>query len=58
MRRKLTPAFVAKPPLPDKGDRVIYWDASQAGFGLMVTMSGHRPTCASTVPPANPTACI
>lgn len=42
MRRKLTPAFVAKPPLPEKGDRVIYWDANQAGFGLMVTMSGHR----------------
>ncbi len=42
MRRKLTPAFVAKPPFPEKGDRVIYWDATQAGFGLMVTQAGHR----------------
>jgi integrase len=41
MRRKLTPAFVAKPPTPVK-DRAIYWDASQAGFGLMVTKSGHK----------------
>jgi integrase len=41
MRRKLTPAFVVKPPIPEK-DRAIYWDASQAGFGLMVTKSGHK----------------
>jgi integrase len=42
MRSKLTPAFVAKPPLPEKGDRVIYWDATQSGFGLMVTKAGHK----------------
>src|ERR1700722_2084596 len=41
MRSKLTPAFVAKPPLPEKGDRVIYWDSTQSGFGLMVTKAGH-----------------
>jgi integrase len=41
MRRKLTPAFVAKPSIPEK-DRAIYWDAGQAGFGLMVTKSGHK----------------
>jgi hypothetical protein len=37
MRTKLTPAFVAKPPHPKKGDRVFYWDTTQSGFGLMVT---------------------
>jgi len=42
MRSKLTPAFVAKPPLPEKGDRAIYWDATQSGFGLMVTKAGHK----------------
>jgi hypothetical protein len=42
MRRKLTPAFVQKPPLPEKGDRVVYWDEALPGFGLMVTKSGHR----------------
>jgi integrase len=42
MRSKLTPAFVAKPPLPEKGDRVIYWDSTQSGFGLMVTKAGHK----------------
>jgi integrase len=42
MRIKLTPAFVAKPPLPKKGDRVLYWDTTQSGFGLMVTAAGHR----------------
>jgi hypothetical protein len=33
--------LVAKPPIPDK-DRAIYWDSGQAGFGLMVTKSGHK----------------
>jgi integrase len=42
MRKKLAPAFVAKPPLPEKGDRVVYWDADPRGFGLMVTASGHK----------------
>jgi integrase len=42
MRTKLTPAFVANPPPPADGDRVFYWDAGQAGFGLMVTAGGHK----------------
>jgi integrase len=46
MRRDLTPAFVAKPPLPEKGDRVIYWDAQQPGLGLVVTERGHKSWCA------------
>jgi integrase len=41
MRVKLTPAFVAKPPVPEK-DRVVYWDATQKGLGLVVTKAGHR----------------
>lgn len=43
MRVKLTPALLAKPPLPDPPkDRTIHWDAGMAGFGLMVTISGHH----------------
>jgi integrase len=42
MRVKLTPAFVAKAPLPEKGDRAICWDLALPGFGLMVTSAGHR----------------
>jgi integrase len=42
LRKKLTPAFVAEPPLPEKGDRVIYWDSEQTGLGLVVTTAGHR----------------
>ncbi len=42
MRVKLTPAFVAKAPLPEKGDRAIWWDLALPGFGLMVTSAGHR----------------
>jgi integrase len=45
MRKELTPAFVAKPPLPQKGDREIYWDAQQPGLGLVVTESGHKSWC-------------
>ena len=42
MRMKLTPAFVAKPPLPEPPkDRAIHWDGSLPGFGLMVTANGH-----------------
>jgi integrase len=43
MRVKLTPAFVARPPMPEPPkDRVIHWDSSQPGFGLMVTAGGHK----------------
>jgi integrase len=45
MRKDLTPAFVARPPLPQKGDREIYWDAQQPGLGLVVTESGHKSWC-------------
>jgi integrase len=42
MRVKLTPVFVAKPPLPEPPrDRTIHWDGSLPGFGLMVTGNGH-----------------
>jgi len=42
MRVKLTPSFVDKPTLPmAPKDRVIHWDASLPGFGLMVTTKGH-----------------
>ena len=40
MKHKLTPAFVAAPPLPEPGrDRVTYWEGN---FGLMVTKNGHK----------------
>ena len=42
MRTKLTPTFVKEAPLPEKGDRVIYWEVRQPGFGLMVTSTGAR----------------
>jgi integrase len=43
MRVKLTPGFVARPPMPEPPkDRVIHWDSSQPGFGLMVTAGGHK----------------
>jgi integrase len=42
MRVKLTPGFIAKAPLPETGDRVIYWDSELRGFGLMVTKGDHR----------------
>jgi integrase len=38
----LTPAFVASAPRPAGGDRVLYWDSSQSGFGLVVTAGGHK----------------
>src|SRR5258708_6120667 len=41
MRAKLTPAFIAKLPVPVTG-RTIYWDAAMPGFGLMVTKNGHK----------------
>jgi integrase len=42
MKVKLTPAFVAKPALPEPPkDRTIHWDGSLPGFGLMVTANGH-----------------
>jgi hypothetical protein len=58
MRSKLTPAFVAKPPLPEKGDRVIYWDSTQSGFGLMVTKAGHKYMSASTAPAGCRVECL
>jgi integrase len=42
MRHKLTPGFVKTAALPEKGDRVLYWDTDLRGFGLMVTKAGHR----------------
>jgi len=40
MKHKLTPAFVATPPMPPFGrDRITYWEG---GFGLMVTANGHK----------------
>jgi Arm DNA-binding domain len=45
MRKELTPGFVDKPPLPKKGDRVIYWDERQPGLGLVVTERGHKSWC-------------
>src|SRR5215470_605466 len=38
MKHKLTPAFVAKPPIPTR-DRETFWEGS---FGLMVTAKGHK----------------
>jgi integrase len=45
MRKELTPAFVDKPPLPEKGDRIIFWDEKQPGLGLVVTERGHKSWC-------------
>jgi integrase len=42
VKRKLTPAFVAKAAAVPGTDRTIYWDSDPRGFGLMVTESGHR----------------
>jgi integrase len=41
-RINLTPAFVAKATPPATGDRAIFWDSNQPGFGLCVTAGGHR----------------
>jgi integrase len=38
VKHKLTPAFVANPPVPSK-DRAFYWEGN---FGLMVTAKGHK----------------
>jgi integrase len=38
MKHRLTPAFVANPPVPSKG-RMYYWEGN---FGLMVTAKGHK----------------
>jgi integrase len=51
MRVKLTPGFIDKAPLPEKGDRVFYWDSgiddckgklTSGTFGLQVTALGCR----------------
>ena len=42
MRAKLTPSFIGKAKAAPGAERTTYWDASLAGFGLMVTASGHR----------------
>jgi integrase len=39
MKTKLTPAFVASPPVPSK-DREVFWEGG--GLGLMVTAKGHK----------------
>jgi integrase len=36
------PAFVLKAPIPQVGDRIVYWDETLPGFGLMVTAKGRR----------------
>jgi integrase len=41
MKRRLTETFVKSAPIPAK-DRVYYWDASLAGFGLSVTEQGAK----------------
>ena len=42
MRKKLTAAFVKKATAGAKGDRIVYWDESLPGFGLVVTVGSHR----------------
>jgi hypothetical protein len=42
MKVKLTPAFVKKAPIPQHGDRIVYWDEALPCFGLMVTAAGHK----------------
>jgi hypothetical protein len=55
MKIKLTPAFVMKAKVDDdpafvqrveanraKADRTTFWDKSLSGFGLVVTVTGHR----------------
>src|SRR4051812_43520955 len=41
MQTKLTPAFIAKAAAPGK-HQVVYWDAAMPGFGVMVTVTGHK----------------
>jgi integrase len=42
MRTKLTPGFCQKASAEPGAERSIYWDAELPGFGLVVTLSGHR----------------
>ena len=43
MRRSLTAKFVETAPGPKDGaDRVLYWDASAPGFGLLIMGGGRR----------------
>jgi len=41
-QHKLTQAFVDRAAVEKGADRTIFWDTALAGFGLMVTASGHR----------------
>jgi integrase len=42
-RVRLTPAFIAKAPLPPVGRReIVYWDTKLKNFGLAVTDKGHK----------------
>jgi integrase len=41
-RVKLTRSFVETAERPSEGDRIIYWDERQPGFGLMVTEAGAK----------------
>jgi integrase len=42
-RERLTPAFIAKAPLPPVGQReIVYWDTKTKNFGLAVTDRGHK----------------
>jgi integrase len=42
MKRKLTALFVESAKCPPDKDRVYFWDASEPGFGLMVTAKGAK----------------
>jgi len=39
---KLTSEFVKKAAAEPPGDRTVYWDKTLPGFGLMVTVNGHK----------------
>jgi hypothetical protein len=42
MRKKLTPSFCQKATAEPGRERSIYWDSALPGFGLLVTIAGHR----------------
>jgi hypothetical protein len=50
VKRKLTPAFIDKPPLPEPGrERTTYWDGS-SGLGLTVTARATSHSSSSIAP--------